>query len=366
MENLEVMNNLFKGTYRGRKVAISGHTGFKGSWLALWLTQMGAEVSGFSLDEKGDTSHYSLLKLKLNSHLGDIRKKDELEHFFSREKPEIVFHLAAQSLVRDSYRFPSYTYETNVLGTLNILESARNCESVKAIVNVTTDKVYENNEGGLPFTETDRMGGYDMYSSSKACSELLTASYRNSFFNTDQILLASARAGNVIGGGDWATDRLIPDIYRGVVAGGVTEIRSPDSIRPWQHVLEPLSGYLLLGQNLLDSKSEFAGAWNFGHSEGQTMKVNDVIVKMKALWPEIDYKMNEAESARFHEAGILKLDSSKAIRKLGWKPVWDIRKNIAETVTWYRAYHEEKAIRSVKNLQDYVQDAKKMKLDWTL
>jgi len=253
---------LFNGIYRNKTVLITGHTGFKGSWLSLWLKKLGAYVIGYSLKEYPNTKHFFELKLDVENIFADVRDRDTLKKAIITYKPDIIFHLAAQSLVRESYRDPIATYETNVIGTLNLLEAVRNCEAVKAIVNVTTDKVYENKKQDSGYKETDNLGGFDPYSSSKACSEILTSSYRDSFFNNNKhkILIASARAGNVIGGGDWANDRLIPDITRAVIKKEKVKIRNPASVRPWQHVLEPLSGYLLLGQKLLEGKKTFASA----------------------------------------------------------------------------------------------------------
>lgn len=358
------MDKIFGNIYKNKNVLITGHTGFKGSWLALWLKQLGANVSGYSLDVVSTPSHFNLLEIDITTAYGDIRDKNKLELFFSETKPDIVFHLAAQSLVRESYRNVNFTYETNIIGTLNVFEAARKCKSVKAIINVTTDKVYENLEREQPYTEEDRLGGYDPYSSSKACSEILTSSYRNSFLNDHSILLASARAGNVIGGGDWATERLIPDIINSAISNQITEIRSPKSIRPWEHVLEPLSGYLVLGQKLLEGKTEFAEAWNFGPEQGDMWKVSEVIEKMQSQWNKINYKINEESAKQYHEAKILKLDCSKANKKLEWKPVWNIDKTIEHTINWYKKYSENKTIESLEDIERYVNDAKQNSLSW--
>jgi CDP-glucose 4,6-dehydratase len=364
MENLEMMHNLFDNIYNKKNVLITGHTGFKGSWLALWLKEMGAEVTGYSLDESTSPSHFKLLNLNIKTVYGDIRDSKKLLSVFSELKPEIVFHLAAQSLVRQSYRAPVLTYETNVIGTLNVLEAARLTKSVKAIVNVTTDKVYENTEQNTAFTESDKLGGYDMYSSSKACSEILTSSYRNSFLNDGSILLSSARAGNVIGGGDWANERLIPDLMRGIENNTAVEIRSPRSVRPWEHVLEPLSGYLLLGRNLLEGKKEFADAWNFGPDQEQTLEVGQVIKKMKENWSDINYEINEEDAKKFHEAKTLKLDCSKTRTKLNWESVWNIDTTINRTANWYKNFYENKKISSQDDIALYIADAKRKSLVW--
>ncbi|MGQ0828882.1 MAG: CDP-glucose 4,6-dehydratase [Bacteroidota bacterium] len=360
-----MMQQLFSGIYNGKNVLITGHTGFKGSWLSLWLKQMGANVTGYSLDNVSTPSHFQLLDLNIKTIYGDNLDKQKLETVFHESKPEIIFHLAAQSLVRDSYRNPFQTYETNVIGTLNVFEAARKCNSVKAMVNVTTDKVYENLGHEIAFKEQNKLGGYDMYSSSKACSEILTSSYRDSFLKDNSILLSSARAGNVIGGGDWAKERLIPDLIRGIEQRQQTEIRYPQSIRPWEHVLEPLSGYLLLGQKLLEGKKEFAEAWNFGPEPQDTLQVGQVIQMMQKQWDKISFKVNEEEAKNFHEAGILKLDCTKAHCKLNWKAVWNINTTITSTANWYRNYYENKKINSLNDLVSYIEDAKTKSLTWT-
>ena len=366
MENLEVMQQLFGNVYAGKTILITGHTGFKGSWLTLWLHQLGAIVSGYSLDEVTTPSHFKLLNIDVETQYGDIRDKQKLEAFFSDVQPEVVFHLAAQSLVRESYRNVALTYETNITGTLNVFEAARKCNSVKAIINVTTDKVYENLEQQQAYQEQDRLGGHDPYSSSKACSEILTSSYRNSFLKDGSILLASARSGNVIGGGDWANERLIPDIMRSVSNNKVVEIRSPESVRPWEHVLEPLSGYLLLGKKLLQRKNEFAEAWNFGPKPEQVLQVRQILEKMQQQWNKINFKINEENAKQFHEAKSLQLNCTKAYKQLKWKPVWSMDKTIEHTINWYKNYFENKALNSLSDLKEYAEDAKKMSLSWTL
>ena len=277
------MENLFGGIYKGKKVLLTGHTGFKGSWLALWLHKMGADVVGIALPAPTSPNHLELLNLNITSEMIDIRDAKAINKAFQKHQPEIVFHLAAQPLVRYSYENPHETFETNVMGTINIYEAVRNCSSVEVIVNITSDKCYDNKEWIWGYRENDAMGGYDPYSASKGCAELVTASYRNSFFNLDSygkshnVLLASCRAGNVIGGGDWADDRLIPDIMRAVDKNETVTIRSPHATRPWQHVLEPLSGYLLVGQKLLEGKKEFADGWNFGPSDEGSISVKEVV-----------------------------------------------------------------------------------------
>ena len=278
---------MFRGVYKGKKVLVTGHTGFKGSWLSLWLIKLGAKVIGYALEPPTNSNHFELLNLDMVSIIGDIRDRDRLNAIFKKYKPEVVFHLAAQPLVRYSYINPVETFETNVMGTINVFEACRITESVKAIVNITSDKCYENKEWIWGYRESDPLGGYDPYSASKGCAELVTSSYRKSFFNPEDYskkhntLLASARSGNVIGGGDWGKDRLIPDIVRAISKNEKLYIRNPKATRPWQHVLEPLSGYLFLGQMLLEGKTEFADAWNFGPNEGCHTDVETVVKKIK-------------------------------------------------------------------------------------
>ena len=360
----------FSGIYRNKSVLITGVTGFKGSWLALWLNSLGAKITGYSLKPPTNPSHFRLLGLKPSIAYADIRNLEKLTAVIKRCKPEIVFHLAAQSLVRRSFENPKETFETNVMGTLNLFEACRRSLSVRAIINVTSDKCYENKERPISYKESDAMGGYDPYSASKGCAELLTASYRKSFLNIQDFnskhntLIASCRAGNVIGGGDWARDRLIPDIMRGVSNNVATEIRSPYAVRPWQHVLEPLSGYLLLGQVLLEGKKDFAQAWNFGPDDSRDQDVKHVIDTLHKQWNKIKFK-HKHNQTDMHEAGLLKLDSTKARQKLNWKPVWDFDTTIKKTADWYKYYYEEKKILSGKQLDEYAEDARGKKLVWS-
>lgn len=348
--------------WRGRRVFITGHTGFKGSWLAFWLQKLGADVYGYSLKPPTKPNHYSLLKLDINSKTGDICNLKKLKDAMSAAKPEIVFHLAAQSLVRLSYEQPVDTFSTNVMGTLNVFEACRQTPSVRAIINVTSDKCYENRELDIRYREGDPLGGHDPYSASKGCSEILTNSYRRSYFNNDSYganhgtLLASCRAGNVIGGGDWAEDRLIPDIMRAAKDGKPACIRNPKSIRPWQHVLEPLAGYMLLGQELLEGKREFADAWNFGPVNGNSMSVEEVVKRVCRFWEKIEYTIPKS-SRNVHEANILKIDSSKARIKLKWIPRWDAAKALETTAQWYRNYYENGVINTGSNIVEYEKEA---------
>ncbi len=359
---------MFDGFYKNKKVLLTGHTGFKGSWLAYWLQQLGADVCGYSLDAPTTPSHWNMLKLDVRSEVADIRDFQTLEKVFRDFQPEIVFHLAAQPLVRASYRDPVETYSTNVMGALNVFEACRKTESVRGIINVTSDKCYENREWERGYHEDDAMGGHDPYSSSKGCSELLTASYRNSYFNPadfglkHQTLLASCRAGNVIGGGDWAEDRLIPDMMRAVAAGNPVEIRNPHATRPWQHVLEPLGGYLLVGQKLLEGKSEFSKGWNFGPTDEASLSVGDVVGQIKKNWDKIEVRVAENQEAP-HEASLLKLDCTKAREQLGWHPVWNAEATFKKTVDWYRAFYENQEINTELDLQSYQSEWNKKEIE---
>ena len=354
----------FNRSYDGLRVMVTGNTGFKGSWIALWLSKLGADVHGFSLDDFGEASHFRRLPLEIETSFGDVRNKERVTEVFRNFQPQLVFHMAAQSLVRASYVDPSFTYETNVIGTLNVMEAARHCGSVDAIVNITTDKVYENLETARPYQEEDRLGGHDPYSSSKACAEILTASYRNSYAAKAGILVASVRAGNVIGGGDWSADRLIPDLIRAARAGEVTEIRSPNATRPWQHVLDPLSGYLLLGQMLLEKDERFASAWNFGPDQSANVDVAKVVGLMQRNWKKIKYRINEEEARKFHEATSLMLNCAKVERELKWYATWGIDKSIEQTSKWYRAFCDSGKVISPSQLEEFVDDAKAIQQVW--
>jgi CDP-glucose 4,6-dehydratase len=336
----------------------------------VWLSQMGAKITGYSLQPPTYPNHFQLLDLDIISVNADLSDLNKLKEVFREQQPEIVFHMAAQSIVSLSYKDPIETFATNVMGTVNILEAARSTETVRAIVNVTSDKCYENREWLWGYREVDALGGYDPYSASKSCSEIVTGCWKKSFFNpkdygkTHQILIASARAGNVIGGGDWALDRLFPDIIRAASYGQTATIRNPRAIRPWQHVLEPLSGYLLLGQRLLEGKKEFAEAWNFGPPDEDAVTVEGLAGLAKRFWPEIDYEFKEDPDG-LHEAGTLRLDCSKARAGLRWKPVWDVGTAVRKTILWYKAFYESKEIASSKDIESYIQDATSKKLIWT-
>ncbi len=361
---------MFKDCYRHRRVLITGHTGFKGSWLAFWLQSLGAEICGIALPAEGQPNHFSLLEMSFRSEICDIRNAAALQKLVSDFQPEVIFHLAAQSLVRRSYRDPVQTFETNVLGTANLLEACRQCESVRAIVVISSDKCYENREWVWGYRENDALGGYDPYSASKGCAELLVSSWRRSFFHPEeygrkhQALLASARSGNVIGGGDWAEDRLVPDMMKAAAAGQTVDIRNPQAVRPWQHVLEPLSGYLLLGQLLLAEKPEFADAWNFGPTGQTPISVADTAKALAASWPEISFRMHPQPDAP-HEAGLLRLDCSKANSRLHWHPVWTAAETFQRTAGWYRRFYREKQISTADDLATYCKEAAEQDSIWS-
>lgn len=346
------MENLVD-VYKGKKVFVTGHTGFKGSWLSLWLIMLGAEVYGYSLEPQTDPSLFKTLKLenRMTSIIGDVRDEENLNAKMTQCKPDMVFHLAAQPLVRESYKNPIITYSTNVMGTLNTLETARKCGTVSAFVNVTTDKCYDNIEKDYAYKETDRMGGYDMYSSSKACSEILSDSYRKSFLSAGYSL-ATARAGNVIGGGDWASERLIPDCIRSFEKSEPVILRNPKATRPWQFVLDALYGYLLLGSKLLTQKEGFDEAFNFGPDSAQS--VETVVNQLCKHWDgsQIQYK----EEDRLHEASLLMLDSSKARETLGWEPKYPLRKAVLETTVWYKGYYDgfDMSVASEMDIRSYM------------
>lgn len=330
---------MFNNIYQGKRVFLTGHTGFKGSWLALWLTKLGAEVCGYSLAPNTEPSMFNELGIEnkiAKSVIGDILDDAALEKTMQDFQPEIVFHLAAQPLVRLSYAEPVLTYKTNVIGTLNVLEAARKCQSVKAFVNITTDKCYENKEINRGYREDEPMGGHDMYSSSKGCVEIMSSSFRRSFLQ-EGYAMATARAGNVIGGGDWALDRLIPDCVKFINAGQKIEIRNPVAVRPWQHVLEPLSGYLLLGQKLLEHGLHYADGFNFGPNEDSVLKVAEVAQKVTEFYGRGEVVVHKRDD--LHEANLLMLNIEKAEKVLGWTPTYTANQAIEKTVEWYRHFY---------------------------
>jgi CDP-glucose 4,6-dehydratase len=343
--------------WRNKRVLMTGHTGFKGAWMSLWLHSMDSKVQGFALAPPTTPSLFEEAKVSdlIQSNLGDIRDFAAVARVVKDFKPEIVFHMAAQPLVRYSYDAPLETYNTNVMGTAHVLESIRAIDSVRAVVNVTTDKCYENREWVWGYREDEAMGGYDPYSSSKACSELVTAAYRQSFLNKAGIAVATARAGNVIGGGDWAKDRLIPDILRAFANKQPVSIRNPNSIRPWQHVLEPLSGYLLLAEKLCAEPASFSQAWNFGPKDDDAKPVGWIVERMASKWgKEANWSFDEGDHP--HEAHYLKLDISKVRQNLGWSPRWSLDQALDRTVEWHMAWMQGKDVRSqcFKQLEDYL------------
>lgn len=353
----------FGGTYQGRRVLLTGHTGFKGSWLATWLAEMGAQVTGLGLAPNSSPAHWDLLDTPATDIRADIREAALVREVFEQSQPEIVFHLAAQALVRRSYRDPLESWSTNVMGTANVLEACRLTPSVRAVVVITTDKVYANNEWPWGYRENDRLGGHDPYSASKAASELVVDSYRKAFWAVDgSPLMATARAGNVIGGGDWSEDRLIPDLVRAVQAGEPLEIRSPQSTRPWQHVLECLSGYLLLGQRLLEADESKATAWNFGPAPEDNRTVEQVLTGLKTHWPQLSWHTTSAE--RPHEANLLYLDCAQAKTSLGWRPVWTLEQSLEMTADWYREQHATGNVLTRKQLALYVDAATRAGRVW--
>ena len=353
----------FNNIYKNRRVLVTGHTGFKGSWLVLWLQTLGAKVTAISLPPETSPNHWNLPGLDLESYLIDIRDADLLRERIISSRPEIVFHLAAQPLVRRSYRYPLETWATNVMGTANLLEACRGVGELAAIVVATTDKCYENKEWVWGYREIDPLGGSDPYSASKAGSELVAASYRRSFFATSSMpLLATARAGNVIGGGDWSEDRLIPDLIRAITTGKSLEVRSPDATRAWQHVLDCLSGYLTLGQQLLANNGACADAWNFGPDLEGNRKVRQVLQAFKTEWPVVQWHCGDKEQP--HEAQFLHLDCSKARQKLSWRPVWSFEEGISATVEWYGAWLEGNKVVSLDQLHIYSDIARARNLAW--
>jgi CDP-glucose 4,6-dehydratase len=335
--------------WRGRRVLLTGHTGFKGAWLALWLQSLGAQLTGFAIDIPTEPSLYELARVSEGMHsiTGDVRDPDAIGAAVSNAAPEVVIHMAAQSLVRRSFERPRDTYDVNVMGTVNLLDAVRlRGDGVRVVINVTSDKCYENREWEWGYRENEPMGGHDPYSSSKGCAELVTAAFRRSFFaDPDGPRIASARAGNVIGGGDWGEDRLLPDLMRAALAGEQTRVRNPASIRPWQHVLNPLSGYLVLAQAVWDQPQQAQG-WNFGPPEDDARPVGWIVERAAELWPE-RVRWTVDDGPHPHEARYLKLDSSRARMRLGWRPLIGLEKALESTVAWYRALSSQADMRAV-------------------
>jgi CDP-glucose 4,6-dehydratase len=347
--------------WQGKRVFLTGHTGFKGSWLSLWLVSLGAEVRGYALNPPTSPSLFDVAEIGkvIDSQIGDIRDQDALYKSMLNFNPDILIHMAAQPLVRYSYDAPIETYEVNVIGTAKVLEVARSCSNLKAIVNITTDKCYENDERSQGYKENDPMGGHDPYSSSKGCTELVTSAYRRSFLQDQGIGVASVRAGNVIGGGDWADDRLIPDILRSFEKNESVMIRNPKATRPWQHVLEPLSGYLILAQKLYEDQKEYAEGWNFGSNEKDVKPVDWILDKMIAKWPNSCWELDKNSNP--HEAGFLKLDISKAQSKLGWRPVWELGQTLEKIIVWHQAWLNKEDMQAVclAEIKEYMGDMNK-------
>ncbi|MCE1229465.1 MAG: CDP-glucose 4,6-dehydratase [Firmicutes bacterium] len=347
--------------WRGKRVLVTGHTGFKGSWLCLWLESLGAQVVGYALAPPTTPSLFDVAQVGqgLESHIGDVRDLEHLAQVVAAARPEIVFHLAAQPLVRYSYQEPVETYSVNVMGTVHLLEAVRRASGVKAVVAITTDKCYENREWAWGYRESDPMGGHDPYSSSKGCAELAIAGYRRSFFASEKeassgVAVASARAGNVIGGGDWASDRLIPDMIRAFSAGQPVVIRNPHATRPWQHVLEPLRGYLMLAERLWEDGQPYAEGWNFGPSDEDVQPVGWIVQRLTDLWGEgAHWRLDQGRHP--HEATFLKLDCSKAKAHLHWHPRWDLPTALERIVAWHKAFQRGEAMRAftLQQISDY-------------
>jgi len=350
-----------KEFWQRKRIFITGHTGFKGSWLSLWLSYLGAEVKGYALNPPTSPSLFNEAKINsiIDSQIGDIRDWDAIYESMTVFNPDILIHMAAQPLVRYSYNAPIETYEVNVIGTAKVLEVARSCSNLKAIINITTDKCYENDGRSEGYKESDPMGGYDPYSSSKGCAELVSSAYRSSFLQGQGIGLASVRAGNVVGGGDWASDRLIPDIIRSFEKNEPVVIRNPKATRPWQHVLEPLSGYLILAQNLYKNQKDYSEGWNFGPNEQDVKPVEWVLDKMIAKWPNSSWKLDNNSNP--YEADYLKLNISKAQSKLGWKPVWDLSHTLDKIIEWNKAWLNKEDMQAVclTEIKEYMIDMSK-------
>ena len=351
--------------WKNRKVFITGHTGFKGSWLGLLLHALGAEVTGYAQRPPTDPSLFEIANVRsmVKTVFADIRDLEILQKSLIPPAPEIVIHLAAQALVRESYAHPLETFSTNIMGSANILEAVRGCPSVRAVIIVTTDKCYENKEWIWSYRENDPLGGFDPYSSSKACSEMVTAAYRNSFFSPEayqshKVALATARAGNVIGGGDWARDRLIPDCIRAAMKKETIIIRNPQAVRPWQHVLEPLTGYLMLAEKLCKKGPLFGEAWNFGPHPEDAKPVAWIARKISTQFGSPLAFPKTAERKKLHEASALRLDSAKAKQVLGWHPKWDLEKAVDRTVAWYKAYRDARNMRKFcdHQIEEYLAD----------
>lgn len=361
---------MFKDFYRNKKVLVTGHTGFKGSWLTIWLNMLGAKVYGYALKPVYNPNNYTASKVKniCVEKIGDIRNEIILKAYINKIKPEIIFHLAAQPLVRESYQRPKYTYETNIIGLINLFESVREINSVKNLIVITSDKCYENIETDKGYDENSKLGGADPYSSSKACAEIITSAYYRSFFKEKGIKTSTVRAGNVIGGGDWSKDRLIPDCMRSLSKKKKIVIRNPESTRPWQHVLEPLSGYLWLCVRMGEWGDERMSSWNFGPELKEKRSVIEVAEMVNKIWINKNLIKVEKNNNNFHEAGLLYLDISKAKRELNWRPVWNINNTLKKTVEWYKKYYSDKFNMfdiCLNQIQEYYKSAQLKNLPWT-
>lgn len=353
---------MFHDVYRNKRILITGHNGFKGAWLCFWLKQLGAELCGYSLHEDREWLHFSRLNVPMQSVQGNVCNYPALKRIFDDFQPQFVFHLAAQPLVRESYRTPRETFAANFMGTVNVLDACRLTPSVEGAVIVTTDKCYANSASRRQaFSEEDPMGGADPYSASKGAAELAVASYRTSY----DLNIASARAGNVIGGGDWACDRLIPDLVRAASDGNELLLRYPGAVRPWQHVLEALSGYLLLGEKLLTSGKAYASGWNFGPLDMEAHTVLDIIRMAQSQWNEVRYRVDAAQD-HAPEAAYLTLNCARAENELQWRPVWNAESAVSHTINWYRAWYEKNELLTMSDWNDYISAAENAGLDWTL
>lgn len=353
-----MMDKQFKKIYQNKTVLVTGHTGFKGSWLSLWLLELGAKVVGYSLEPVTEPNLFKTLNLenKITHIIGDVRDQRHLDSVLEKYNPEFVFHLAAQSLVRVSYKEPKFTYETNIMGTVNVLEAIKKVDSVRVCIVVTSDKCYENKEINYSYKETDPMGGYDPYSSSKGCVELIVHAYQRSFFNPDdyenhKVVLSSVRSGNVIGGGDWSQDRLIPDCIKALNEEEYIAIRNPKATRPWQYVLEPLFGYLSLGQLMWEDVKAYSGSWNFGPEENDILQVEDMVKLIVKFWGKGRYRI--IEDSKLHEAKLLNLDINKALNFLKWRPVLNVDKALEKTIAWYKEYSKLDKAKSIGNMYEY-------------
>ena len=369
-----ISKDLFEGVFQNKKIFVTGHTGFQGSWLILWLKSLGAKVTGYSLSPPTKPSLFEILQLKqdINHILGDVRDHSFLQKCLIKHKPDIVFHLAAQPLVRLSYEKPVDTFHTNIMGTVNLLEAIRNTQSVKAGIIITSDKCYENKEWTFAYRENDPLGGFDPYSASKGATEIITSSYSRSFFHSDNkkrnVGIATVRAGNVIGGGDWAQDRIVPDCIRSINSGKLIQIRNPKSIRPWQYVLEPISGMLLLASKLWKNPYSYNESWNFGPNLSTNVTVKELVIQIikefeqKAKWKDVSKNTKNAA----HEANFLRLDSTKANNLLGWRQTYSIKETISETASWYKNYVKKREMIkfTVSQIEKYVEKAKYMNADW--